>query len=129
MRLKSKDIPALRQLIQISQGHRCKLCNVDLTDPGITPCLDHDHTNGRIRGVLCRWCNRGEGKVHNIARVSKRNSTHLTWLKSLLDYWTSHAYAPREEYHPSWKTLDERKAERNAKARTKRKSKFKRRKK
>lgn len=125
MRLKNKDIPATRQMIQISQGHRCKLCNIDLTTPGITPCLDHDHTNGRIRGVLCRWCNRAEGKIHNLARGAKRSGTHLTFIKALLDYWTWFCITPREEFHPTWKTADERKAERNAKAKARRKSKKK----
>lgn len=130
MRLKTKDIPALRQLIQISQDHKCALCQVDLTTQGITPCMDHDHASGRLRGVLCKWCNRGEGKVLSIARSAKRNGTHMTWIRTLLDYWTSHAVCPREEFHPTWKTAEERKAERNAKAKAKRtkKSKCKRKK-
>jgi len=128
MRLKTKDIPQLRQLIQISQGHKCQLCSVDLTTPGITPCLDHDHTTGRIRGVLCRWCNRAEGKIHNLARAAKRTGTHLSFVKALLDYWTWFCVSPREEFHPTWKTYEERRVERNAKARTRRikKSKCKR---
>jgi hypothetical protein len=125
MRLKTKDIPGLRQLIQISQDHKCMLCSVDLTTPGITPCLDHDHTTGRIRGILCRWCNRAEGKINNLAKGAKRNLTHMTWLRALLDYWTTHAYCPREEFHPTWKTTEERRIERNAKARNRRKSKKK----
>ena len=125
MRLKTKDIPAIRQMIQISQGHLCPLCAIDLTTPGITPCLDHDHSTGRIRGVLCRWCNRAEGKIHNLARGAKRNGTYMTFIKALIDYWTSALIAPREEYHPSYKTPAEKKAERNAKARLRNKKKSK----
>jgi hypothetical protein len=36
------------------QGNRCKICEKVFTK---TPHLDHDHKEGKIRGLLCQYCN------------------------------------------------------------------------
>lgn len=40
----------------LDKGH-CPIC---LKEWGgtIVPCIDHDHVSNRVRGLLCRWCNR-----------------------------------------------------------------------
>jgi hypothetical protein len=40
-----------------SQGHRCTICSEALTEP----CVDHCHTTGKVRGLLCHHCNKGLG--------------------------------------------------------------------
>jgi len=42
-----------------SQNHKCKICGG--TDEHQALSVDHCHTTGRIRGLLCNDCNRGIG--------------------------------------------------------------------
>lgn len=41
------------------QGSRCRICNVlfDNTKRNTKPCVDHNHTTGRVRSILCHSCN------------------------------------------------------------------------
>lgn len=49
------------------QGGLCKICNSfmevssESKDVRKTFCVDHNHTTGKIRGLLCSDCNRGIG--------------------------------------------------------------------
>lgn len=38
-------------------GHRCGICGGELE----ILCVDHNHTSGKVRGVLCQGCNIGLG--------------------------------------------------------------------
>ena len=38
----------------VSQDNKCAICREEFTD---TPCVDHNHNIGAIRGLLCRGCN------------------------------------------------------------------------
>ena len=47
---------------------KCGICNRDLTIPANTQgqqlsaaCIDHNHTTGNLRGLLCNGCNKGIG--------------------------------------------------------------------
>lgn len=48
-----------------SQGGRCKLCGREVVMFGGTKggFLDHDHSNGRLRGILCLPCNTTVGYI------------------------------------------------------------------
>ena len=50
----------------------CEICRKFLD----TPCIDHDHSSGALRGYLCRKCNTGLGMFDD-------NSEYL---KSAIDY-------------------------------------------
>lgn len=39
--------------------------------------LDHDHTTGRFRGLLCDGCNLGLGKFHDRSAVLRRAADYL----------------------------------------------------
>lgn len=50
--LSARDFDALF----LSQGRRCAICQT--IDPGRRSfAVDHDHTTGRVRGILCGRCN------------------------------------------------------------------------
>jgi hypothetical protein len=118
MRLKTKDIPLVRDRLVKEQGGRCALCMVDLA--GLMACLDHDHTTGRIRAVLCQNCNGIEGKIHNLARRARRDRTVDQFLHAILAYWQAHREAPSDLLHPTHRTEDEKRLRRNKKARQRR---------
>lgn len=119
MRLKVKDIPDLRNKIAKEQGGKCCLCEIDLSL--VVPCLDHDHETGKVRGVLCGNCNGIEGKIHNLSRRAKRDKSKFFFLDKVLEYWGKHSANPRDEFHPSHMTADEKRLKRNKKARERRK--------
>lgn len=121
MRIKTKDIPKVKEALLKDQNNRCALCRIklDRVEPRDV-CLDHCHVTGNIRGVLCRNCNGCEGKVFNLARRAKRQGTPLWWLKQLIEYMEKHQEDPSGVYHPTHKTEDEKRLLRNKKARERR---------
>lgn len=112
--------------IQVAQGNKCPLCKANFGDgklkgkkivPKYIPVLDHNHDNGRLRGVLCNNCNGMEGKIKNRVRRASRDLTDVQWLENLLTYWKLHE-EPRSPYiYPTHKNEDEKRLARNKKAR------------
>jgi len=51
------------EALLIAQGFRCAICGMAFSpdDRGLTPCVDHFHAEGRVRGLLCHACNLGIG--------------------------------------------------------------------
>lgn len=45
-----------QQYEELDLGY-CPICTRDWSDT-VRPCVDHDHTTGIVRGILCIWCNR-----------------------------------------------------------------------
>jgi len=85
------------------------------------PVLDHDHSTGYLRDVLCRNCNGIEGKVFNLARRAKADLSVEEWVENLLAYWKRHAEPQHGGvFHHTHKTAEERRLARNAKARARR---------
>jgi hypothetical protein len=58
------------------QGGVCAICGTDTPGGRGTFHADHDHSNGKPRGVLCHYC--------NVALGNFRDNTDL--LKSAIDY-------------------------------------------
>jgi hypothetical protein len=49
------------------QDGRCAICFEEFTQ---TPCIDHNHDTGAVRGLLCEDCNQGIGRLKDsIPRV------------------------------------------------------------
>lgn len=63
IKLKSKYglTPAQWDVLLVVQAGRCALC----AKPLHRPCVDHDHTTGVVRGLLCDNCNTGLGKFQD----------------------------------------------------------------
>lgn len=101
------------------QDGLCPLCvkPIDLTIKG-EGVIDHDHDTGRIRGLLHRSCNAAEGKIANAAaRWGAKSSSYadiIEYLRSMVEYLTR---APKNLIYPMHKNADEKKDDRNRKAR------------
>lgn len=108
-----------------AQEGACALCGkaIDTTVKG-EMVVDHDHDTGLVRGVLHRSCNAAEGKVANAAgrwgAKSMSYSNIIPWLERLIQYLKQD---PHPYIYPTHKTEDERRLERNAKARRERATK------
>lgn len=50
------------KLLETQKGC-CAICNtlLDRSRKGLCPFLDHSHSTGKVRGILCGECNRGLG--------------------------------------------------------------------
>lgn len=115
-RLKASQVPAVRAAILTQrQGGKCGVCGTGLTVR--EACLDHDHTTGHIRGVLCRNCNGIEGKIKNLVTRGRRGMKHADYLGRVILYWLHHEKNPSGLFHPIHKTEDEKRLLRNARAR------------
>ena len=128
-RITKAEVPAVRHRLQVAQGNKCALCMVDFSEKEVVagkvkqkyrPCLDHNHETGYVRAVLCNNCNGIEGKIWNLATRAKRRSTALKFLANLVRYWFKHQTDQTGIIHPDHKTSEEKRLERNKKARMQR---------
>ncbi len=65
------------QLMAEMQGNACRLCNRASADSYRGLHLDHDHATGRIRGLLCHFCNTALGKFNDDAALLRRAATYV----------------------------------------------------
>lgn len=69
------------------QGNACAICGCsDMSNPNMFPLVDHCHTTGKVRGLLCMNCNQGLGKFKDsparlfaaVAYLTKNGSSGVT---------------------------------------------------
>ena len=53
----------------IQQDGQCAICKKELELNGKDTCVDHNHKNEKIRGLLCRWCNSGIGFFYDETKI------------------------------------------------------------
>ena len=59
------------------QNYECQICKVKLLSYGNGTHLDHCHTSGKIRAILCTNCNRGLGHFQDNVEFLKRAVDYL----------------------------------------------------
>lgn len=75
------------EFLLASQGGVCGICGWNSGDRNF--CVDHDHSSGKIRGLLCNNCNRGLGLLGDTHRAIELALEYLQYhdrsVKGLLD--------------------------------------------
>ena len=66
---------ALKNILS-EQNNKCGICNSDLDNSKNTH-IDHCHTTGKIRGILCQKCNHGIGLFKDSTEILKRAILYL----------------------------------------------------
>lgn len=117
-RIKRSEVKKITLQLLKQQNEKCVLCMQPIP-PGMA-CLDHDHSTGEIRSVLCKNCNGMEGKIFNRANRAKRSMTVIEWTERLIKYWKYHSTPRHNLLHWTFKTAEEKRLETNAKARKRR---------
>jgi len=56
----------------VSQTGRCRIC-----EEGVELVIDHDHTTGRVRGLLCGTCNSGLGMFRDRPDILQKAIQYL----------------------------------------------------
>lgn len=72
--------PADFEQMLVAHGGRCRICTVELDVGGMGPtglAVDHSHTTGAVRGLLCNNCNRGLGMFRDNPALLSAASTYL----------------------------------------------------
>jgi len=62
-------------LIAAAQNHQCSLCDKSLNEVKIN--IDHDHTSGEVRGILCKGCNISLGTLEKSLDTLKAKLTEI----------------------------------------------------
>ncbi len=115
---KAQIAPVKAAMLEKWQDGKCPLCKRRITLA--QACMDHNHSTGHVRGILCRNCNGIEGKIKNLVVRGRAGLTMDQYLQSIIDYWVHHEQRPTGIFHPLHKTDEERRVARNTKARKKR---------
>ncbi len=70
-----------QQAMLLAQNGHCAICGT--TEWGGqhgTPVIDHCHATGKVRGILCQWCNVGLGKFDDSPHLLDAANRYLNKL-------------------------------------------------
>lgn len=66
------------ELLIAAQGGVCAICGEDVSaHNGCATHVDHDHTTGKVRGILCRLCNPALGAFRDDPVLLRRAAEYL----------------------------------------------------
>ena len=105
-KITQKDIAGVRSRLLKKQRGICPICKNEVKDPN----LDHDHKTGAVRDVLCRNCNRVEGKILHWVRTVPGDNVEI--LRRLARYWIRHNANRHGLIHPGKTTKRKRRRKR-----------------
>lgn len=117
-RLKLAQVRPVTEALLKRQEYKCPICGGSLSARSTkSPALDHDHSTGYIRDVLCINCNGIEGKIHNLTRRLGKTVPKIVALQNLIAYWQRHE-TPQHGgiFHHTHKTEEEKRLQRNKRA-------------
>ena len=60
------------------QNGKCAICE-DTLDLGKKTHIDHNKVTGKVRGVLCHYCNVGIGHMKHDIKIMKKAIVYLEW--------------------------------------------------
>lgn len=100
IQMKNKDVPILREQLLLEQNELCTLCGQTCE----SPCLDHSHFSGKIRGVICRNCNVALGRFENGCVRSGRKDRMMDIAMNLFTYLSNE----RDDIHPTYGKIKKR---------------------
>ncbi len=60
-----------------SQDYKCAICKVEDSELNRVLSVDHDHSTGKIRGLLCHHCNTGLGLFRDNPELLRRAISYL----------------------------------------------------
>ncbi|MBO0732258.1 MAG: endonuclease VII domain-containing protein [Acidimicrobiaceae bacterium] len=69
-------LEAFTELLSL-QGGACAICGTTETHPKNGWAVDHDHTTGRVRGILCHDCNKALGIMRDDPKRLRRAADYL----------------------------------------------------
>lgn len=75
-------------LYWVAQKGKCFICGIDMTAPKkkrgqdlTSVSVDHCHTTGKVRGLLCSGCNKGIGLLKDDIQILKNAIKYLEDIK------------------------------------------------
>mgnify|MGYP003635735475 CR=1 FL=1 len=81
----------------------CELCNKEYTNKN-KKCLDHDHTTGLFRNIVCRNCNSSS----KLKEINKNNTSGYKNIQiSKYNTFRVQIYINKKTYRKSFKTIEE----------------------
>lgn len=69
--------PEVKDILRKDQNYKCKICKRTELELGYELWVDHDHTTGEIRGLLCNDCNTGLGILKDDVEIMKSAIDYL----------------------------------------------------
>jgi hypothetical protein len=64
-------------LLLEKQNHSCAICNKPQNQLTLPLCVDHCHSTGKVRGLLCKRCNSGLGFFNDNVDLCKSAVSYL----------------------------------------------------